>query len=182
MKKLLVALFLLLSPVVHAQAIPEADIKQLAHDLAQIQAELSGPQALSETQAAMIYAMAHSVSGYPLPEKAPAIHIISQVELSKLAGCEGVCNIMGMVDNEGVVYVVKELDFSNPLHASVLFHELVHYLQWVNKGPLDGTCEVWMEREMEAFKLQWLVLMKAGLPEMAEHVRQDAIGYGKCSD
>lgn len=43
------------------------------------------------------------------------------------------------------------------MSASVVFHEILHYIAYYNDGPVR-TCEKWLEREHEAYALQarWL--------------------------
>jgi hypothetical protein len=117
---------------------------------------------LNHEQAASIYALAHGQLGpaYPLPEHAPTIVLTSQQRMREIY-CEGRCqaNIHGMqVGN--TVYVDEQLDFAQPLDASILLHELVHYLQWSRDG-VAKSCEEWLSRERQAYQIQAEVLQKA---------------------
>jgi hypothetical protein len=53
-------------------------------------------------------------------------------------------------------------DTENARARSMLVHEIVHYLQDINGHPdnYKKTCEIWLEREQEAFRLQYLYLVK----------------------
>jgi len=115
---------------------------------------------LTQEQTTLIYALAHSTSGYPLPEKPPTIFLLSQKELQDMA-CPGrACNVRGF--SIGLdIYLDEDLDMSSVYGASILYHETLHFLQMVNLGPAKN-CEEWVDRELEAYRLQNHVLEKAG--------------------
>jgi hypothetical protein len=106
-----------------------------------------------------IYLLAHSQAGLPLPEKAPTIHFTSQEHMRSLLGC-GRCRPSGAQIREDV-YVDESLDFSRAYEASILLHELVHYLQWAARGTATS-CEEWLEREQRALAVQAHVLAMGG--------------------
>ena len=120
---------------------------------------------LAEDQTAMIYALSHSVSHLPLPEHAPAIHLTSHAKieamLKEIGVCPRGCPGVKAAQIEERVYVDEALDFGDIQNAAILFHELVHYLQWAKDGEAK-TCEEWRNREITAYQLQNLVLNKAG--------------------
>lgn len=120
---------------------------------------------LAEDQAALIYALAHSVSHLPLPAEAPEIHMTSAAAidamLTKLGVCPKGCPNVKAAQVENRVYVDEQLDFSDIQNAAILFHEFVHYLQYMKAGEAQ-TCEEWRDREIVAYQLQNLVLNKAG--------------------
>jgi len=66
---------------------------------------------------------------------------------------------------DGVDILLDEtLDYDgNLLAGGILLHEFVHYFQYVNLGPIS-VCEVAIEREHEAYKLQagWLAAHGGG--------------------
>lgn len=123
----------------------------------------AGP--LEADQAALIYGLAHSVSGLPLPEHAPEIHLTSAAAIDKMLTEMGVCPkgcpSVKAAQIENHVYVDEALDFADIQNAAILFHEFVHYLQWAKFGDAQ-TCEEWRDREITAYQLQNLVLNKAG--------------------
>lgn len=115
---------------------------------------------LTQEQATMIYALAHSTSGYRLPERPPTIYLVPQEKLREMA-CPGrACNVRGF--SIGLdIYLDEELDMSTVYGASILYHEALHFLQAVNLGPAKN-CEEWVDREIEAYQWQNYVLEKAG--------------------
>ena len=106
-----------------------------------------------------MYLLAHSQAGLPLPEKAPTIHFTSQEHIRTLLGCVR-CRPSGAQIREDV-YVDEALDFSHAYEASILLHELVHYLQWAARGTATS-CEDWLDREQRALAVQARVLAMSG--------------------
>lgn len=114
---------------------------------------------LTTEQQRSIYALAYARANLPLPDQAPTIHVTTQENIRALLGC-GRCRPSGAQIRENV-YVDDELDFSNAYDASILLHELIHYLQWSAAGPAKS-CEEWLEREQRAIAVQARVLSSAG--------------------
>jgi len=127
-------------------------------------AELTREQAAS----ASAYLLAHSTSHYPLPPAAPEIHLVPIQHLRDRV-CPGhSCAVHGLqVENR--IYLDEALDMSNLVHASILYHELVHYLQWSARGDAKD-CQEYLEREVEAYGLQIAVLAKAGIAMRLPHL------------
>jgi len=116
---------------------------------------------LSPETAAVVYAMAHSVSGYKLPEQAPQIHLITVAKLRAVA-CPGRdCAVRGL-QAKNMIFIDMEMDMDDPFSRAILFHEMVHYLQWASGGDARD-CADWLRREVEAYSLQAAVLHKVGL-------------------
>lgn len=152
---------------------------RLCRELHNVQGEISIPREMfSAEQVAILYAMAHNAAPhYPLPATAPVIHIAPKERLLGIA-CEEdqQCVLMsqhlqlkGMVWN-GEIYIEDGMTFNHPdkeieqkLVASVLFHEMIHYLQTSIKGELKD-CEDLRDREAEAYQLQAQRLIKEGVP------------------
>lgn len=115
---------------------------------------------LTQEQATLIYALAHSTSGYPFPEKPPTIHLVPQSKLQEMA-CPGkACSVEGFSVGADI-YIDETLDMSNPYNGSILLHEAVHYLQFMKLG-VAKTCEEWVDREWEAYAIQNHALDKVG--------------------
>lgn len=113
---------------------------------------------LQDKQAASIYAAAYGQYGGALPERAPTVHLVTPAKLHELAGCNH-CAIRAL-HREGHIYIDETLDFSRGYDASILLHEMVHYLQYVALGPTRH-CEDWLAREQQAYLIQAEVLYKA---------------------
>lgn len=114
---------------------------------------------LTQEQATLIN-LAHSTSGYQLPDRPPTIHLVPQDKLREMA-CPGrACNVRGF--SIGLdIFLDEDLDMSSVYGASILYHEALHFLQMVNLGPAKN-CEEWVDRELEAYRLQNYVLEKSG--------------------
>ena len=110
-----------------------------------------------------LYQLAHVQTGLPLPARPPSIHLTRQEDMSLLIGC-GQCTPSGVQVKEHV-YVDAGLDFSKAYDASILLHELVHYLQWSVAGPAKS-CDEWREREQKAIAVQTRYLATAGADTM----------------
>lgn len=124
---------------------------------------------LNEMQATTIYMLAHSMSGYKLPETAPEIHLVPLQTLRDKVCPWKECAVHALQVRERI-YLDQDLDMQDVFNASILFHEAVHYLQWANNGEAKN-CEEWMKRELEAYGLQNHVLEKAG----ARHLKLPAL-------
>lgn len=122
-------------------------------------APAQGATRLSDVQAASIYALAYGQYGGALPERAPVIHLVSASRLRELMGCKQ-CPVRGMHDR-GVIYLDELLDLERAYDASILLHEYVHYLQWIQGGDVSS-CEVWLERERQAYLIQARILERVG--------------------
>ncbi|MGH8629155.1 MAG: hypothetical protein ACREU7_00110, partial [Burkholderiales bacterium] len=97
--------------------------------------------------------------GGALPERAPVIHLVSPSRLRELMGCE-LCPVRAM-HHQGVIYLDEHLDLESAYDASILLHEYVHYLQWIERGDVTD-CQVWLERERQAYHIQAHVLDRVG--------------------
>ncbi len=106
-----------------------------------------------------LYARAQRETGLPLPARPPTIHVTGREELRRLIGCAQ-CTPNGLQIAEDV-YIDGTLDLSKAYDASILLHELVHYLQWSEAGPAKS-CDEWRDRERQAIAVQTRVLARAG--------------------
>lgn len=116
---------------------------------------------LTPEQATHTYAIAYGQAGF-IPEKAPTIHLVNRVKLCRIAGLNEACRARGLTDADGVIYLDDTLDFSQPLDASILLHEMVHYVDWAKDGP-GTSCEEWVRRERRAYTIQGHALEKVGV-------------------
>lgn len=127
-------------------------------------------------QESEIYAMVSElVPHYRVPETAPKIKPVPVATLREMH-CPGQnCNIQGLHDGD-TVYVRDDLDFSRPRDAAVLLHELIHYLQWANRGHVRD-CFDWLAREQEAYLIQARVLDRAGEHDLALLARRTLVTF-----
>lgn len=92
----------------------------------------------------------------------PIVYTAPRDQIAR-AYCEGEssCSVAAVTDRRtGEIYVIPGLIVNNLGAASVVFHELVHWVQ-VKQGwwKEDPDCVRWAKQEMHAYKLQsvWLV-------------------------
>ena len=111
---------------------------------------------LTNDQAVMIYAAAYADMKY-IPEQAPTVRVTTKEVLKEVCRC-GYANVKGAY-LDGTVYVDGDMDFGDPVSASILYHEMIHYIQAMRDGPTKG-CDMSMEREREAYGLQSTFLWK----------------------
>lgn len=103
-----------------------------------------------------LYTLASKMSGLPRQQELPQIHVVSQAELEKIA-CVTPCPHIKGVQTGNDIYLHEMLDMNRVFHVSILFHELVHHLQWYNGETALG-CRAEAEREMQAYQLQSAML------------------------
>ena len=78
---------------------------------------------------------------------------LSKSELQALA-CGGKCPVIAFFKPE-VGILISELDFENICNQSILLHEIIHALQYLNESNLEGAF-----REKEAYQIQNKFLME----------------------
>jgi hypothetical protein len=71
------------------------------------------------------------------------------------------CQVRAITDENGVITLDNALDFSDPYDASILIHEMVHYVDWAKDGPAKN-CAEWLRREQRAYSIQGHALEKIG--------------------
>lgn len=118
----------------------------------------------------------------------PTIHLSSQEMLRERFNCHEHCPpIAALYDEEtSQIYLLDTLDFSAVFATTVLLHEFIHHFQAKTKGRVmdlklskEDACLEIVEREREAYRIQWDVLIKAGDFTHAQAVRF-AAGMVRC--
>lgn len=106
---------------------------------------------------------AESLLSLKIPEERPEVILTTKDQLVK-AYCENrnVCNVAAVTDNKtGKIYLDIGLELNNVYNVSLLYHELIHFIQVKNKlyDHLND-CERWALSEMHAYKAQsqWLIV------------------------
>lgn len=143
----------------------------------------AGAAELTPLQAHSVYVMAHGMTGLPLPEVAPQVHVTSPEALRAMAcGERTTCpDIQGFTDAAGNVHVSAALDFSDPRAGAVLLHEYVHALQCAALGGPATTCPEWQRREAQAYAVQMRALSAAGYPTLQVQMAAQAIASYRCA-
>lgn len=98
-------------------------------------------------------------TGYAIPGELPHITPLSHDDLAQQV-CGRPCHVFGFTLPNGEILIDEALAVGNdPVATSILVHELTHYLQMKSDArPQPVTCQLWREREREAFDVQarWL--------------------------
>lgn len=101
--------------------------------------------------------MIAGMTNYAIPNEVPTIQQVP-VNLLQEWVCEGQrCPVAGWFPGGNTVYISNELSVeTDPEARGILYHELVHYVQW-KEDPnawADRTCEHIQKYELEAYRLQ----------------------------
>lgn len=103
-----------------------------------------------------------ALSGYPAPAENPTVALVAHEQLEQQA-CGHPCRVLGWSPPGSIVYLDNQLDLDANLFAqSILVHELTHYLQQESgKYGQHVSCREWIEREREAYLVQYRWLARA---------------------
>lgn len=104
-----------------------------------------------------------SATGYHGAPVAPEVVPVARPVLEQRV-CGKLCPVFALFDPDQGILVDDKLDLPhNHAAQSVLLHELVHYLQWRATGRSAATCDEWLAREREAYRIQftWLSSLPA---------------------
>jgi hypothetical protein len=106
-----------------------------------------------------LLAWIHLVTGYQVPERHPVIAFMPQPHLQEIA-CAGPCPIAGFYRDDGVIYLDARLALqTNVCAQSILLHQLVHYVQDLDKRFADqAPLTRWQLRELKAHNVQRIFL------------------------
>ena len=119
----------------------------------------------------LVYIHAHlGISG---PIQPPDIEIIASQQLEQIACPDGCSEIKGWTTPNNIVYLSADLDMNNSYDRSVIFHELVHHVQYRHKLSIERTdCLTWKAREAQAYQMQIEWLQKTKTPFNSLRVNQ----------
>ncbi len=98
---------------------------------------------------------ASHLSGYPVPAELPEVRFEEHAFfVSNVCGGKE-CNVVGWYNDEDVVYIdQRHQDMTRSFAASLLVHELTHYLQHKSGKYESLSCEDSVAREREAYYVQ----------------------------
>ena len=98
-------------------------------------------------------------TGYAIPGDPPNITALPHDVLAERV-CGQPCQVFGFTLPNGDIVIDEALAIGrDPVATSILVHELTHYLQTKSVArPRPVTCQIWRDREREAFDVQarWL--------------------------
>jgi hypothetical protein len=113
---------------------------------------------------AVLLSWATTLSGYPAPDVPAEIVAVSHEVLVERACGGRECKVLGWFPPGQRIYVDERLGPADDLvAASILVHEMVHYLQY-RSGSFDGLdCAKSIELEREAYAIQREFLLRYGV-------------------
>lgn len=113
------------------------------------------------------------MSKYRMPEALPMVSRVPRAELEKRACPENNphCQVAALFEPERGIMIAEDLrPETNIFHRSILFHEIVHYMQEVGRELATAApCERWYQRELEAYSLQNRFLTQAFSPDRVSY-------------
>jgi hypothetical protein len=113
---------------------------------------------------AILMSWAVTLSGYPRPDTAPEIVMVSHSYLVAKACGGRECKVLGWYPPGQKIFLDDRLDPANSLYASsIVVHEMVHFLQQQFGHYEEGfTCATALSREREAYAVQREFLLRSG--------------------
>ena len=106
-------------------------------------------------------------SGYPAPIDAPSVEFLPPTEFAEqVCPNSAQCTVRGYyADGSEKIILHEELrDLKKNRRArAMLVHEIVHYLQDRSGRWGEKTCQIWIEREREAYRIQLFYLASQGV-------------------
>jgi hypothetical protein len=140
----------------------------------------AGPKQQSITPSPAMVSLleeAKKMMKYDGPVPMPKMYSMNEKDLQAFyCGSSTKCDVVTAVYNDGVIYFDEDYDAKHPVWRSILFHEMVHHIQYVQQGNTK-TCDVWYKKEREAYNLQAAYLRKQGT---SDRVVTDNAGKISC--
>jgi hypothetical protein len=94
-------------------------------------------------------------TGYAVPAEQPGVELLPASQL-QARFCGQPCPIHAFFPPGRTIYLESGFDvFHDALSESILVHELTHWLQQENLGHPARTCREWMDREYQAYNVQY---------------------------
>ena len=95
--------------------------------------------------------------------------------------CGKPCPVFALFDPDEGILVDDSLDLAvNAAAQSVLLHELVHFVQWRVTGRTAATCEEWLAREREAYRIQFAWLASLPVERRGSGLRYPNLSRIRC--
>ena len=99
----------------------------------------------------------YQITGMSIPEKGsaeyPRIVFVDQSFIEQLACKSQKCGAPAYTKSDATILLADDLDLNRIEGQSILYHELVHVVQFFNYGGNDS-CKSWTKREVQAYILQ----------------------------
>ena len=99
--------------------------------------------------------------------KYPLIKIVPRDQV-ELVVCNNKCDALA-AQWENIIYIADEVDLSALEGQSIMYHEMIHALQYAKYGKAPS-CQEWARREIEAYILQdqWVQKQGEDIPWLRE--------------
>jgi len=96
------------------------------------------------------------MTGYSIPGDPPRIRPMAHAQLADEV-CGKPCGVVAFTTPTGEILIDESLMIGrDPAATSILVHELTHFLQIKSTVlPVAMTCDLWNEREREAYDVQY---------------------------
>ena len=110
----------------------------------------------------VLLSWASHLSGYPVPDDPPDVRFEPHAFFVEHACGGNECNVVGWYNDESIVYIdERHRRPESGFAASLIVHELTHFLQH-RSGQFDSTsCEDSVAREREAYDVQNRYIIEA---------------------
>lgn len=104
----------------------------------------------------------------------PVVHLMSEDQLCDITERPiGTCSMLKGAQRDTGIYLLATLDFQNVYNASIVFHEMIHYIQFMAAGEVNAKdCTEKNSREAEARNKQIELLLKVDAPREARMVQR----------
>jgi len=99
--------------------------------------------------------------------KYPLIKIVPRDQV-ELVVCNNKCDALA-AQWENIIYIANEVDLRSVEGQSIMYHEMIHALQYAKYGKAPS-CQEWARREIEAYILQdqWVQKQGEDIPWLRE--------------
>lgn len=97
-----------------------------------------------------LFAQAKKMMNFDKPIDLPTLFPVPQSYLKERFCSEDFCS--AIYYKEQIIYD-NRLVLRDPVHRSIILHELVHHIQRIKHGP-TRSCELWFKNEIEAYDIQ----------------------------
>jgi len=122
---------------------------------------MNGPVAVTKLISMLLLAIA-GYTGFTVPKQHPEISFLPRGELQERF-CGWPCPIRAFFPPGSTIYLEQGIDIvHDPASESILVHELTHWMQQANlPHPVAQSCQEWLDREYQAFDVQYRWLRDA---------------------
>ena len=103
--------------------------------------------------------------------KYPLVMIVPRDQV-ELVVCNNKCDALA-AQWENIIYIANEVDLRSVEGQSIMYHEMIHALQYAKYGKAPS-CQEWARREIEAYILQdqWVQKQGEDIPWLREILPQ----------